>query len=176
MFLDRDGVINKRLVDDYVKNWDEFEFLTGVPEALKIFHRYFDRIFVVTNQQGVGKGLMKKEDVEHVHIKMLKHIHMEGGRIDKIYYCPELAENNPDCRKPSPGMAMQAKRDYPETDFTNSIMVGDSKSDMIFGRRLGMLCVFISNRNVDINRYSDIIFPDLVTFAKYLELRIKRKG
>lgn len=176
LFLDRDGVINRRLIDDYVKRWEEFEFLPGTLEALKIFADYLDTILVVTNQQGVGKGLMKQEGVEAIHEKMINIVHREGGRIDRVYYCPGLAEANPLCRKPEPGMALQAKDDFPGIDFEKSIMVGDSISDMKFGRRLKMLCVLISDEEKDTYWHSDIIFPDLVTFAKYLELRIKTKA
>ena len=71
LFLDRDGVINTRLVDDYVKCWEDFEFLPGVLEAIKCFNKLFSTIVVVTNQQGIGKGLMKVETLNNIHKKMM---------------------------------------------------------------------------------------------------------
>ncbi len=74
LFLDRDGVINNRLADDYVKSWDEFEFIQGVLEALGIFARLFSKIFIITNQQGIGKNIMTLADLESIHAKMLDEI------------------------------------------------------------------------------------------------------
>jgi histidinol-phosphate phosphatase family protein len=176
LFLDRDGVINKRLVDDYVKSWEEFEFLPGVLHALKIFNSFFKRIIIVSNQQGVGKELMSEQSLTEIHQKMTDSIVRSGGHVDKIYYCTELASNKPFCRKPNPGMAHQAKKDFPEIEFSRSIMAGDSLTDMQFGKNLGMKCIFISNENIDSDHLYDLIFPDLVTFANYLELSIKSKG
>ena len=88
LFLDRDGVINKRVEGDYIKKWEEFEFLPGVLEALHIFSGVFDKIFVVTNQQGIGKGLMTEIDLEHIHDEMIQEIKINGGRINKIYHSP----------------------------------------------------------------------------------------
>ena len=90
LFLDRDGVINVRIIDGYVTKIEEFEFLPDVIEAFKIFKNKFKRIIVVTNQQGVGKGLMKNEDVEKVHEFMIQEVRTNGGNIDKVYFCPQL--------------------------------------------------------------------------------------
>ncbi|MFA5541921.1 MAG: HAD-IIIA family hydrolase, partial [Bacteroidales bacterium] len=100
LFLDRDGVINTRLVDDYVKTWKEFEFIEGVLEAISIFSKEFDRIFIVTNQQGIGKGIMSEEDLDKIHSRMIEEIEAKGGRIDKIYFCKHLAKENHIDRKP----------------------------------------------------------------------------
>lgn len=144
LFLDRDGVINKRLPGDYVKKWEEFEFLPGVKEALAKLSDRFQRIVLVSNQQGIGKGLMTEADLKETHLKMTAEIALAGGRLDAIYFCPELASNDPECRKPRPGMAYQAQKRFPEIDFSKSIMVGDSESDMEFGLNLGMQCFFVS--------------------------------
>ncbi len=144
LFLDRDGVINRRLVDDYVKSWGEFEFLPGVPEALARFSGQFGHILVVTNQQGIGKGLMSAGELDEIHQNMLNAVKIAGGRIDKIYVCPHLKEQRPFCRKPQVGMGLQARKDFPQIDFKKSVMAGDSVSDLRFGRRLGMKTVLIS--------------------------------
>jgi len=142
LFLDRDGVINRHLPDDYVKNWEEFEFLPGVLDALVLLSDIFQHIVVVTNQRGVGKGLMTENDLNTIHETMLSVIQKNGGRIDKIYYCTDL-ENESINRKPNSGMANQAKKDFPGIDFEKSIMVGDSTSDIEFGNRLGMKTILI---------------------------------
>jgi histidinol-phosphate phosphatase family protein len=145
LFLDRDGVINRRLVDDYVKSPDEFEFLPGVLEAIALFAQKFRHIFIITNQQGIGKGLMTENDLAEIHQKMQEEIEAAGGRIDAIYYCPSLASVNSPRRKPAPGMALQAKKDFPDVDFSKSVMAGDSVSDMEFARNAGMHALFIGS-------------------------------
>jgi histidinol-phosphate phosphatase family protein len=168
LFLDRDGVINKRLIDDYVKTWDGFEFLPGVPEALAKFAKIFGRIFIVTNQQGVGKGLMKEGDVKCIHKKMLEEIENAGGRIDAVYFCAALASENSPNRKPNPGMALQAKKDFPEIDFQRSIMAGDSLSDMLFGQNIGALNIFINSENIPIPEgfLAEFVFGSLGEMAE----------
>ena len=85
LFLDRDGVINLHYPNDYVKNWDEFYFLEGVLDAIKLLSNIFKRIIIVTNQQGVGKELMTREDLDFIHAEMLKEVRKHGGRIHAIY-------------------------------------------------------------------------------------------
>lgn len=145
LFLDRDGVINKHLPGDYVKNIGQFEFLPGVLEAIVKFNQFFSRIVIVTNQQGIGKGLYTEEDLNMVHTFMLDKVKEAGGRIDAVYFCPYLEKNNDLCRKPNVGMGLQAKSDFPEIDFKQSVMIGDSLSDLQFGRNLGMFTIWISS-------------------------------
>ncbi|HET6244919.1 MAG: HAD family hydrolase [Bacteroidetes bacterium] len=144
LFLDRDGVINVKRENDYVKNWEEFHFIPGVLQALPKLSAIFGKIILVTNQQGIGKGVYSEKNLELIHEKMITNVTEAGGRIDKIYYCPALAKENPVCRKPNTGMAYQAKVDFPQIDFHKSVMVGDSVSDMQFGEKLGMDLVFVA--------------------------------
>ncbi|MBA3681039.1 MAG: HAD-IIIA family hydrolase [Bacteroidetes bacterium] len=167
LFLDRDGVINKKLDNDYVKHWIEFEFLEGVLEALKKCDTTFGKIVVVTNQQGIGKHLYRIEDLELIHKNMLYEITYLEGRVDKVYFSPYLNSENHPTRKPGIGMALQAKKDFPEIDFTKSIIVGDSLSDMEFGRNAGMKTVFISEEKKKDERI-DIQFNSLIEFANNL--------
>ena len=167
LFLDRDGVINRRIVDDYVKRWEDFEFLPGVLESFSVFAKNFKHIFIVTNQQGVGKGLMTVEDVEAVHQKMKVAIENTACKIDGIYFCPALAAEQNPCRKPNIGMAHQAQADFPDVDFSKSIMVGDSPSDMEFGINAGMKTVFIGNRELKFP--TDVRFNKLIDFAQSLK-------
>ena len=169
LFLDRDGVINKRLPDDYVKTENEFEFTEGAEAAIAKFSKIFHRIIVVTNQQGIGKGLMTEEMLAAVHKKMLAGIEKEGGRIDRIYHCPFRKEENHFDRKPSVGMALKAKHDFPDIHFGYSIMAGDSESDMIFGHRTGMFTALIGD-DIEVARKNpllvDFSFPSLKAMAE----------
>lgn len=167
LFLDRDGVINVRLIDDYVKNINEFEFLPGVLDAFKIFTEKFGRIIIVTNQQGVGKGLMTLQDVDTVHQFMTKEIEAQKGRIDAIYVCPQLKSDPDNFRKPSPRMAYMAQHDFPEIDFDKSIMIGDSNSDIEFGKNAGMYTLLIGDEPVKCK--PDSKFESLLRFANILK-------
>ncbi len=144
LFLDRDGVINKKLEGDYVKSVAEFEFLPGAKEAIVGFSKVFGRIIIVTNQQGVGKGLMSDLDLQSVHQYLLDEVKKVGGHIDAVYYAPQLATENSEMRKPKVGMAIKAKEEFLDVDFDKSIMVGDSISDMQFGENAKMMTIFIS--------------------------------
>ncbi|MEZ5045188.1 MAG: HAD family hydrolase [Saprospiraceae bacterium] len=146
LFLDRDGVINRRPPGDYVQSWSAFHFLPGVLEAIKQFSLLFDRIIIVTNQQGIGKGMMSTDQLTAIHQQMQQAIASEGGRIDAIYFCPDLSSKVGNCRKPNPAMALQAQQDFPEIDFQQSIMVGDSISDLQFGQSLGMKTVLVQSK------------------------------
>jgi histidinol-phosphate phosphatase family protein len=167
LFLDRDGVINKKLENDYVKHWIEFEFLEGVHQALKKIDSVFGNIVVVTNQQGIGKGLYRTEDLELIHKNMLYEINYLGGRIDKVYHSPYLASENHPTRKPGIGMAHMAKQDNPTIDFSKSIIVGDSMSDMEFGRNCGMKTVYISEESKKDPKI-DFNFISLLEFSNNL--------
>lgn len=143
LFLDRDGVINVHRECDYVKCWEEFEFVPGAKEAIAELNKFFGKTIVVTNQQGIGKGLYSIEDLEGIHLSMMLEIILAGGNIDRIYYAPQLAEENSRMRKPNTGMAELAREEFPSIDFSKSVIVGDSLTDMQFGRNAGMKTVFV---------------------------------
>lgn len=166
LFLDRDGVINVRIIDGYVTKIEEFEFLPNVIEALKIFKEKFKYIIVATNQQGVGKGIMKFEDVETVHQFMVQQVAENGGKIDKVYFCPQLKSVPDNYRKPSPKMAFFAKNDFPDIDLSKSIMIGDMNSDVEFGKNAGMKTIFIGDN--ELNLTPDDRFETLYDFAKII--------
>jgi len=160
LFLDRDGVINKQIVDDYVLTWRQFEFIPGVKGAIKILSSVFGKIIIVTNQQGIGRGLMTEKDLSEIHYNMIAEIEKHGGRIDAVYYAPYTPENNYMDRKPNVGMALKAKKDFPEINFKKSVMAGDSISDMEFGHRLGMINVLINKDKAILKK-----IPELINFA-----------
>ena len=171
LFLDRDGVINHEKKMDYVYRYSEFVFHDRVKEAMKIFSHYFGKIILVTNQRGVGRGLMSEEDLIDIHVKMLADIEKSGGRIDEIFYCTSTDDEHPN-RKPNPGMAFLAKKKIPQIDFQKSIMVGNNLSDMQFGRNAGMYTIHVRTTHPDIilpNDLIDMSFLDLYDFAKQLE-------
>lgn len=141
LFLDRDGVINKRNFNGYVTSVDEFEFLPGVLESMASLRKAFNRIIVVTNQQGIGKGLMTERNLLEIHTYMCDRVYEAGGKIDKCYFAPNLKGAQDDMRKPGPAMAELAKMQFPEIDFKQSVMVGDTDSDILFGKNLGMKTV-----------------------------------
>jgi len=162
LFLDRDGVINGRIIDGYVQNVSDFYFLPQVPQAIALCKRKFGRIIVVTNQQGIKKGIMSEEQLARIHTYLTEQI----PEIDRIYYSPYLACENHIMRKPNIGMALAAKKDFPEINFQKSIMVGDSQSDVDFGKNVGMFTVFISEDETQTS--ADGIFCSLFDFANEL--------
>lgn len=143
LFLDRDGVINRRVVDGYVTSVDDLDLLPGATRAIAQLSTLFSRVFVVTNQRGIARGLYAMADVQKMHKRILDDVRVLGGKIDQFYVCPHDHSDHCDCRKPLPGMGYQAKRDFPEIDFARSVMVGDSESDMQFGAALGMTLVWV---------------------------------
>ena len=138
LFLDRDGVINVRKMGGYILDVSEFEFLPRATEAIAGFSTIFGHIFVVTNQQGIGKGLMTERNLLDIHRYMVEAVEKKGGKIASVYFAPELKTAGSEMRKPGTGMALKAKEDFPEIDFTRSVMVGDTDSDIQFGKNAGM--------------------------------------
>lgn len=150
LFLDRDGVINEKRENDYVKNWKEFCFINKSLVAISRLSDIFGRIIVVTNQRGVGKGLFSEIDLISIHESMVKEIEFNSGKIDKVYYCTDVSEFAI-CRKPNTGMAFKALSDFPEIDFNKSYMVGDSDTDLMFAQKLGMKKILIGDKDYKID-------------------------
>lgn len=170
LFLDRDGVINVEKEGGYINHWNEFVFQDGVKEAIKIFNPLFGRIFVVTNQRGLAKGDTLQVSLSGIHQNMFIEINKAGGRIDQIYFCGDLENSSPN-RKPNPGMALQAKQDFPSIDFAKSIIVGNTPGDMEFGRNIGAITVFLPTTRKDITAEDhrvDFVFASLLDFARAL--------
>jgi histidinol-phosphate phosphatase family protein len=171
LFLDRDGVINEEIVGSYVTRVDEFVFCEGALEALKQLARIFDRIVVVTNQRGVGRGIMSFEALKEISRTMTTTVADAGGRIDQVYACTAVQDTDHN-RKPNPGMAYQAQQDFPEIDFKKSIIVGNSISDMEFGKRVAMRTVFLTTKHAPYELPHDLIdeqYPSLISWAKSLK-------
>lgn len=169
LFIDRDGVVNEEKHLDYIHKWDEFKFYKGVKDAFKIFNQKFGIIIMVTNQRGVAKGVTKIEDLQLIHSKMLKEIENEEGRIDRIYVCTDMESEN---RKPNAGMGLQAMKDFEKIDLSKSVMIGNTLSDMKFGRNLGVkINIFLPTTRKDValdHDDIDLVFNDLISVAKAL--------
>jgi D-glycero-D-manno-heptose 1,7-bisphosphate phosphatase len=128
VFLDRDGVINKDR-PDYVRSWEEFEFLPGVLEALRVLAAGPHQVVVVSNQSGIGRGLVSRETVDEIHARMTEAVRRSGGRIDAVYYCPHRPDEDCPCRKPRPGLILKAAREL-DIDLAGSWLVGDDLRDL----------------------------------------------
>jgi D-glycero-D-manno-heptose 1,7-bisphosphate phosphatase len=136
VFLDRDGVINENLPDAYVDDWARFRFLPGVVEAIAKLNRAGYLVVVVTNQAGIGRGLMTEAALQEIHARMLAAIETDGGRVDLVLYCPHAPEAGCDCRKPRPGMLHRAAARL-AIDLERSYFVGDHVTDVQAGRAAG---------------------------------------
>ncbi len=165
LFLDRDGVINKKLPNAYVRNWSEMTLLGGVQEALSAFKTHFYPIVVVTNQQGIGKGLMSEYDLLLLHEKMQQELNFF---FDAIYFAPALAAADSPLRKPNIGMALQAKKDFPDLSLERSLMVGDSLTDMQFGKNAGMKTIYIAPDATPKPSEADLLLESLAQMHKQL--------
>ncbi|MCC6186703.1 MAG: HAD-IIIA family hydrolase [Chitinophagaceae bacterium] len=173
LFLDRDGVINEEIQGTYVTKWEEFIFYKHSLKSIAALSSIFGRVVIVTNQRGVGRGIMQLADLIDIHQKMETEIVKNGGRIDKIYACTAI-NNDDGNRKPNIGMGLQAKEDFEEIDFKKSIMVGNNLSDMRFGKKLLMKTIFLSTTNMPVEMPHDIIdeqYSSLKDWANSLNFR-----
>ena len=143
VFLDRDGVVNEKMPEGrYVTSWSEFQPLPDVPSAIRKLNEAGLRVLIVSNQRGIALGLYTAETVRNIHTEFEKHLALHGAHVDGFYFCPhDKAQCN--CRKPLPGLFEQARAQFPDIQAETSAMVGDSLSDMEFGKRLGMHTVFL---------------------------------
>lgn len=142
VFLDRDGVINKKAAEgDYVKSWEEFEFLPGVAGALALLAQNGCDLYIITNQRGIARGLMTEEDLCDIHSRMREELLRHGVAIAGIYYCPH-DKNSCDCRKPKPGLFFRASREH-GIDLASAFFVGDSQSDVEAGNAAGCKTILV---------------------------------
>ncbi len=143
VFLDRDGVLNEKMPEgQYVSRWQDFHVLPGVPHAVRRLNDAGLRVIVVSNQRGIARGLYTSSDVESIHAEFQQLLNQAGARIDAFIICPH-DKGQCNCRKPLPGLFEQAVAEFPGITAATSAIIGDSLSDIEFGRRLGMTTVFI---------------------------------
>lgn len=144
LFLDRDGVINTRRVDDYVTSLSEWEWREDFLAIISFLSR-FERVVVVTNQRGISLGRMSEQDLSHIHHAMIETIEKLGGKIDGVFYCPHSKDAHCLCRKPAIGLALQAQKAFPDIVFQESMLIGDSESDIQMGNALGMTTYLLTD-------------------------------
>lgn len=160
VFFDRDGIVNRRRVDDYVRQWGDFEFL---PEIFTILPRAREAGFVailVTNQRGIARGLMSETALETIHASMQRELARVAGAVfDAIYYCPHERDAGCNCRKPLPGMLLDAARDH-ALDLEASWMIGDSESDIAAGLAAGCRTILVSDHRG--HSVADVVVRTLV--------------
>lgn len=143
VFLDRDGVINRKPSEDRtIHQWSDFEILPGVETAIARLNACGFKVIVVTNQRGIALGRYTTEQLEDLHSRLREHLTDQGAHLDAIYYCPH-DRNECHCRKPESGMFEQAFAEFPGASAANSVVIGDSISDIEAGERLGMRTIFV---------------------------------
>jgi D-glycero-D-manno-heptose 1,7-bisphosphate phosphatase len=141
VFLDRDGVINEDR-DDYVKHVGELKVFAYVPEAIRRLNEAGYEVVVISNQQGVAKGLIAPEDLRRIEDEIERQVEAAGARIAAFYYCTHLAQEGCSCRKPQPGLILRAARER-SIDLTGSVMVGDTEKDVLAGKSAGCRTVLL---------------------------------
>jgi D-glycero-D-manno-heptose 1,7-bisphosphate phosphatase len=143
IFLDRDGVINQKLPEGrYVSRWEEFHLLPGVPAAIARLNRAGYLVLVVSNQRGIALGKYTAEDVGSIHRTLQATLATHHAHIDGFYFCPH-DKGQCDCRKPKPGLFLQAQAEFPQIAWSTSLLIGDSLSDVEAGSALAMRTVFV---------------------------------
>lgn len=135
IFLDRDGVINENR-HDHVKSWDEFKFIPGSLTAIRWLHLAGFKVFVVTNQAIVNRGIVSAQDIEEIHRRMVQQVSHNGGIIHDIRYSPHDNHEQSIYRKPGPGMLLDLAAAW-QINLSRSYMVGDAMTDMQAGRSAG---------------------------------------
>jgi histidinol-phosphate phosphatase family protein len=137
VFLDRDGVINvKAAPGEYISHWPEFRFLPGIADWIRLFKVLGFLVVVVTNQRGVARGLIDARDLEEIHSRMSEELERAGAALDGVLCCPH-GEGECTCRKPLPGLILDAERRW-NIDLRTSLLIGDSPSDRQLAETCGM--------------------------------------
>ena len=148
VFLDRDGTIN--IEKEYLYKPEDFEFIDGSIEAIKLLNQNGFKVIIVTNQAGIGRGYYTERDMENLHRYMNEILGHNGAYIDAIYFCPHHPthgigeyKTDCDCRKPKIGMLLQAEKKY-KIDKSQSFMIGDKLSDVKAGRNYGIKSILVA--------------------------------
>jgi histidinol-phosphate phosphatase family protein len=178
IFLDRDGVINRYPGDrEYVKSWEEFHFIPGARLALKKLSRSKFKVYIVSNQAGVSKGLYSRKTLSLITQNMLRAIEASAGRIDGVYYCTHHSERNCSCRKPRTGLIDRARKKFP-IDIKRSYFIGDTIRDVKTAVAAGCRSVLVfSGKEKPKNRKDWEILPDYVfsNLLKAVEFILNQK-
>ena len=135
IFLDRDGVINQER-KDYVKKLDEFKILDKTSDAINIIKSHGFLVIIITNQSAINRKLVSVETLNKIHEKLQLYLEKHDTSFDQVYFCPHMPSENCECRKPKPGLIIQAVTDF-KIDLSQSYMIGDSKTDLQAARNAG---------------------------------------
>ena len=166
VFLDRDGVINRKAVaGDYVTRWQDFHFLPGATEAISLLVRAGWSVMVITNQRCVAKGLLTAPELETIHRKMLDALGKSGAQVEAVYYCPHEKQPPCTCRKPLPGMLLTAAQEH-QIDLASSWMIGDSEKDVEAGKRAGCHTVLITGNSQPESEFADFFAETLLDASR----------
>ncbi|MGO4918555.1 HAD-IIIA family hydrolase [Maribacter spongiicola] len=159
LFLDRDGVINNKIENGYVLNWEQFHFKKDFIDFIQKHNDKFSLKIVVTNQRCVGRGLISADQLKSIHGQMIEQLKDIDVTIDKVYFCPEIDDSAP-CRKPNAGMLIEAEKDFSELTLDHSTwFIGDSLSDMQAGKKAGVCTILVSK---DIYKLKKIELADFI--------------
>lgn len=142
IFIDRDGVINRDPIGDYVKSWKEFRFEAGALEALKRIANRGYEIIVISNQAGIGEGVFPEESLWDIHRNMLKAFERHGIHIRSVHYCLHGKQAGCGCRKPETGLFQEAVKGI-EYNPEETFFVGDKATDIEAGKRFGLRTIFV---------------------------------
>jgi D-glycero-D-manno-heptose 1,7-bisphosphate phosphatase len=171
VFLDRDGVINRKPPEgEYVTRWEEMQFLPGVEEAIALLTKAGYFVFVASNQRCVAKGLLSQNDLDLMHQRMCQELAAKGATITKVYYCPHEKHSACECRKPAPGMLVAAASRY-KLDLAASWMIGDSEADVKAGKNAGCRTIRIAGERTSENERADVLAGSLYDAVEQLLAR-----
>jgi D-glycero-D-manno-heptose 1,7-bisphosphate phosphatase len=169
--LDRDGVINERVVGGYVTSWAQFVFLPDALEALRLLAQSGYQTIVVSNQACVAKGLLSSSGLEEITRRFIQEVEAHGGRIGGVYYCPHQVDDGCECRKPRPGLLLNAQKDH-GFDFAHTFFVGDSENDLLAACAVGCPALLIAaNTSADIGDHPwrpRAILPNLLAAVQFI--------
>ena len=136
IFLDRDGVLIENR-SDYIRDWSQVKVIPEAIHALSFTPAKNYKIVIVTNQSAIGRGLVLPENAEEINRQLVHLIHHHGGQVDGVYMCPHKPDDGCSCRKPKPGLLLQAAKEL-SVDLQRSWMIGDAWSDVQAGQRAGV--------------------------------------
>jgi histidinol-phosphate phosphatase family protein len=176
VFLDRDGVICRYFANDFTKSWEEFEFLPGAREALKLLNQAGAKVIIISNQSGVNKGIYSAKNLKEINRRMVEAVTASGGRIDASFYCPHTPAESCLCRKPGTKLVTKAvSKLHLNLKKSAAYFIGDSETDIITGHRAGLITILVLSGQTVLAKEAegwkikpDHIAPDLPGALKYI--------
>jgi histidinol-phosphate phosphatase family protein len=166
VFLDRDGTIARNV--NYCSRPQDFELLPDTGKAIRLLNQHGFKVIIITNQSGIARGYFTEETLAKIHDKMRDELAKQGAWVDAIYYCPHHPDDNCQCRKPKPKLALQAAEDY-NIDLDGSFVVGDLPMDIGLGKAIGSRTILIETAPINTESPKpDIVVSDLLSAAEVI--------